>query len=630
MQLKGLRIALACLAGFTSALMCGQPYATTQAGATEQDQFPASAVWYNVQAPITMEQLQEKALLLSFTTDHCPAGIANTLALQEQCRMQAATQLVVVWRKGPGFDPEVLKEQLHLYGIYEPVVVVQDFSTFKSSGVVSLPRVCVQENAGVTDFQADTVYELPEVRMAHLKDLVEGRVGKRKFSLSRWSSDDLLLTRADPLYAYPAFIEAMPDGTGTWISDGLHHRVVLAEPDGEVNTVVGTSGKGNRDGRFPEARFYFPGGVSYHGATQTLYIADTYNHRICAAGLQDQQVSTVIGGKEPGKFRGTQPAGRLNIGLPIDVVAGNKALYFVSAWDMGVYEFDLNSEDLRRISQISPSRPDSLVSVVPTNLCIYTDTSMAVVCSNGQVFEVFIHGGQKEIIFHTEGGKAPVVSALSRFEGRLYVTDRDAHGLYVCAGDGRCKALSGFNGQGFRTGKHKVCQYNRPMDLSAGGGRLWMADTYNHQLHWMKPGKKKMNAYYLRKYEPLTRLSDAPSSGQRVTLEPFEAAEGTNRLYVTFETPGYLVVPSGKNELHADGTEGVKITAFRPADGVMELEVEPDKLPGQFQLEFYLTVSPEERPSQLFLKTIFLTFTMETGGKDASHTLRFVPEIGWR
>ncbi|MBL7944226.1 MAG: hypothetical protein JNM00_15770, partial [Flavobacteriales bacterium] len=404
-------------------------------------------------------------------------------------------------------------------------------------------------------------------------------------------------------------------------------RIALLEPDGEVNTVIGSTSKGNQDGRFSEAKFNYPGGVSFMPATNTLYIADTYNHRICAADLETQKVSTLLGGKQPVSKtdKGKTITG---IGLPVDVLAGNKSLYFVSAWDMGVYAWDLVAEKLTQLAVLQPQMPDSLQPVAPINMAIYTDSSMAVACSNGQWFEVFINGGIQELKFNDREGNAVYPSSISRSGSTLYAADTHRHGIWEVK-EGVCTEFSGFGGEGFASGKLKKCLYNRPFDLSVAKEKLWVSDGYNHQLRWMKLGKKKMNTYLLRDYEVLTRLGDAPNTGQRVTLEPVSAGPGINRITIRYNHPGYLVVQSGKNEAHTDGSEGVKITGFRPAEGILELEVDADKLPGQFQLEFYLTLSPETAPSQLYLKTIFLTLPIASGGEKTGHSLKFEPAIGW-
>ncbi|MBL7941265.1 MAG: hypothetical protein JNM00_00765, partial [Flavobacteriales bacterium] len=320
-----------------------QAYEYQRADKSPKDAFPLQATWMNVQAPVTMEQLQLKAVMLVFTTDNCPAGLNNAMLAQEYCRSHSAIQTIIVWLKGKAHDRTAMTEELRAYGIYEPVVVVDNLDAFKSSSVTKLPMICVQEEAGKTAYQATSYYELPAVRLSHLDDLIDGTAGNRTFSLSRLSSDDLLFTRAEPLIAFPSHIDAMSDGSGLWVTDRPHHRIALLEPDGEVNTVIGSTSKGNQDGRFSEAKFNYPGGVSFMPATNTLYIADTYNHRICAADLGTQKVSTLLGGKQPVSKtdKGKTITG---IGLPVDVLAGNKSLYFVSAWDMGVYAWDLVAE----------------------------------------------------------------------------------------------------------------------------------------------------------------------------------------------------------------------------------------------------------------------------------------------
>ena len=63
------------------------------------------------------------------------------------------------------------------------------------------------------------------------------------------------------------------DGSGTvYVADTYNHRIQKLGPDGTLLTTWGS--EGSKDGQF-----LFPGGIAVDGSG-TVYVADPYNHRI--------------------------------------------------------------------------------------------------------------------------------------------------------------------------------------------------------------------------------------------------------------------------------------------------------------------------------------------------------------
>jgi sugar lactone lactonase YvrE len=86
------------------------------------------------------------------------------------------------------------------------------------------------------------------------------------------------------------------DGAGNlYIADTGNHRVRRLGKGGEITSVAGTGTAGfSGDGRHPtEAQFAEPFGVAVDGAgtghvADTLYVADTGNHRVRRVDTNDQ------------------------------------------------------------------------------------------------------------------------------------------------------------------------------------------------------------------------------------------------------------------------------------------------------------------------------------------------------
>ncbi len=76
-----------------------------------------------------------------------------------------------------------------------------------------------------------------------------------------------------------------------YVADTYNNKVKLLDPAaGQTETLIGTGQPGMKDGSFAEVQLFEPEGVQAH--QQLLYIADTNNHQIRVADLEQRQVYT--------------------------------------------------------------------------------------------------------------------------------------------------------------------------------------------------------------------------------------------------------------------------------------------------------------------------------------------------
>jgi sugar lactone lactonase YvrE len=81
-------------------------------------------------------------------------------------------------------------------------------------------------------------------------------------------------------------------GTTLFIADTYNHKIRTLDPrTGEVRTFAGTGEEGHRDGPRAAATFYEPGGLS--ATRDALYVADTNNHAIRRIDLKSGVVDTL-------------------------------------------------------------------------------------------------------------------------------------------------------------------------------------------------------------------------------------------------------------------------------------------------------------------------------------------------
>jgi len=151
--------------------------------------------------------------------------------------------------------------------------------------------------------------------------------------------------RAKAAFAQPSGLAT--DGKRLYVADAeisSIRTIDLASKDGAVTTLAGSAGLfdfGNQDGPGRQARFQHPLGVALHG--RTLFVADTFNHLIRAIDLDTGQVSTWLGTGRPEK--GTVEA----IGLfePGGISVGGDTLYIADTNNHRVLAVGIPSKKVR-------------------------------------------------------------------------------------------------------------------------------------------------------------------------------------------------------------------------------------------------------------------------------------------
>ena len=110
-------------------------------------------------------------------------------------------------------------------------------------------------------------------------------------------------------FAHPRDMVSSFDGKLVYVSDVLNHRIrVVRLSDGQVWTLAGSGpyadvyGGGFSDGKADVARFNVPVGLAISPDGQTLYVADSWNHRIRAINTTDGYTRTLSGDGQMGSL----------------------------------------------------------------------------------------------------------------------------------------------------------------------------------------------------------------------------------------------------------------------------------------------------------------------------------------
>jgi thiol-disulfide isomerase/thioredoxin len=474
--------------------------------------FPLRVDWLNVAAPLTMEALRGKIVLLDFWTYGC-INCIHMIPILEQLEEKYPDTLVVIGVHSAKFENEGVTENIsqivQRYGLVHPVINDNEFrvwGAYQIYGVNAWPTFAVIDplgnlfavQAGEIPFEAfDRVIGGME---AHFDGL--GELSREPIELALESA--AVATQA---LSFPGKVIADVEGNRLFIADSSNHRLIIADlTTYEVLDVIGSGARGFDDGDFEEATFDTPQGMTLNG--DILYVADTNNHAIRAVDLVERTVTVIAG-------TGEQSYERNPSGVPTEVGLN-------SPWDV---EFDSTGN----ILYIAMAGPHQLWSLVfdrdmigplvgsgreglldgglteaelaqPSGL-FYRDEQLYFADSESSSVRVvdFTTNQVRTLAGPTinnlfEFGDVDGAPGVSRLQHVLGVVGGEDGVLYVAdTYNSRIKALDletneiqtvfGLGGTGgFRDGGADVAEFDEPGGIDYANGRLYVADTNNHAI----------------------------------------------------------------------------------------------------------------------------------------------------
>lgn len=206
-----------------------------------------------------------------------------------------------------------------------------------------------------------------------------------------------------------------------YIADKVNNRVRAVNiQNGEMQTIAG-----NNSGFLS-----FPTGLYRVG--QSLYIADTLHHRILQANVQSGDITPIAGSLALGDAGDGGPAVEARLHTPHDVAVYGNTLYIADTHNHKIRAVDLDSGQIRTLAGngVAAYRGDrGLASQAslnyPTEIDIDSQGQIYVVDSQNQVVRMIDSSGY--IFTIAKGFSQPYGLALDAVSQKLYVSDTQTH-----------------------------------------------------------------------------------------------------------------------------------------------------------------------------------------------------------
>src|SRR5436190_4055322 len=417
--------------------------------------------WLNTDKPLSLAALKGKVVLLDFWTYGC-INCMHIIPDLKKLEKKYPNELVVIGVHSAKFenekDTENIRRIILRYEIEHPIVNDADFKIWSAYGVNAWPTRYLIDPGGyiIGRLSGEGGYE--ELDQAISQTIEEfrkrGELNEEplKLVLEKAKVGDLPL-------AFPGKVIADEKTDRLFIADSDHNRIVVTKLDGTLIETIGAGVSGNADGGFDQAKFFRPQGMALSG--ETLYVADTENHLIREVDLKAKTVKTIAGTGEQSRDYGEfGPARKIALSARWDLRLVGPTLYIAMAGPHQIWRLDLDHQD---ISTFAGSGREGRIDGVPEQAAFAQPSGLA---TDGKT--LFVSDAEANIIRAIELGPKPKVRTL-------------------VGGD-----LFDF---GDKDGFEDEVRLQHPLGLARWNDKLLIADTYNHKIKVLDPGRRSVNGF---------------------------------------------------------------------------------------------------------------------------------------
>ena len=475
--------------------------ATKYAGRTNAPDFPAGAEWLNTPRPLSIRDFAGKLLILDFWT-YCCINCMHIIPALRKLERDYPEELAVVGVHSAKFDAERstenIRQAIMRYGVSHPVVNDAGMDVWRAYAVRAWPTVMFVDPEGkvIGKIEGELTYE----RGTSLIDAMLAEF--RAAGVLKPSPAAVRPEEAPPsILSYPGRVLADVEGERLFVADSGHHRLLVTDLQGTIQTVIGSGNEGFADGVLEGAQLNRPQGMARSG--EVLYVADTGNHAVRVVDLEAATVETVAGTGKQGEGR-VEGGAALEVDLrsPWDLALVGRRLHIAMAGSHQIWTLDLDS----RVVQATIGTGAENIVDGPPEAAQLAQPSGIVADDEGVLYFVdsetsSVRSADLTTAHHVstlvgtglfEFGDVDGDGRQARFQHPLGIDFQDGMVYVADTYNGKIKRLgtgtravatiAGTGERALRDGALGAAAFYEPGGLSVAGDRIYVADTNNHAL----------------------------------------------------------------------------------------------------------------------------------------------------
>lgn len=475
--------------------------------------FETAHGWFNVKRPLTSEDLRGKIVLLDFWS-YCCINCLHLIPELRRLEERYEDQLVVLGIHSAKYrnerSDENIRQAILRQRIRHPVANDRDFRIWRSYDVHAWPTlVLIDEEGYVLERWAG------EGHGEGIEEGIRGAIAlaRRRGTLKEGPFPLSAPERAEQpgFLSFPGKVLFDEPSERLFVADTGHDRIVIARPDGKVLDVAGSGKAGAADGKFEEASFRGPQGMAL--SEEGLWVAEPENHLIRRLDFARRTVETVAGMGHQAPWGSTGgPALRTPLNSPWDLAARGQDLFVAMAGAHQIWRFSngwLEPYAGSGQEEIFDAPRARAALAQPSGLTtdgkelFFADSETSSIRRIGESDErVTTLVGQGLFVFGDQDGIGEAVRlqhplGVSFMGGRLFLADTYNHKIKrLDPLSRRVETLCGSGKPGYADGKEGA--FWEPGGLSAGTNRIFVADTNNHALRSVDPETGFVSTLFLR------------------------------------------------------------------------------------------------------------------------------------
>ncbi len=463
--------------------------------------FPEGLEWLNVERPLTAGDLAGKIVILDFWTYGC-INCVHVIEELRQLEDRFGNKIAVVGVHSPKFDNEKNLETLRNTVVRldrrHPIVNDPDWLLMERYRVRAWPTLALFTPDGRWLGRVTGEGNAQRLTRAIVKieELYREKIDERPLPISLEKA-----RFADSMLAAPGKIAVSSDGSQVAISDTLHHRIIVADADGQVIRTFGSGAPGLKDAAADEAQLNAPQGLVF-GEDGILLVADAGNHAVRHLDLGSGRVTTLAGTGRVGLLeQGEYDARHLDLRSPWDLALKGSDLYIAMAGNHQIWLLGLDDGRIRpyagsRREGIDTGPLDQASFSQPSGLARSGEDLFVADAEASAIRRIRMNEGEVENLvgkglfeFGDRDGDLDDVqlqhaSGVALLDAdRLLIADTYNHKIKLLdLKDGRVTTLLGTGDPGGRLGAIAETQLNEPGGVAVSNGRILVADTNNHRI----------------------------------------------------------------------------------------------------------------------------------------------------
>ncbi len=601
--------------------------------------------WLNVNQPLSLKQLRGKVVLLDFWT-YCCINCMHVIPDLKKLEKKYAEELVVIGVHSAKFtnekESENIRNAILRYEIEHPVVNDADFKIWTRYGARGWPHLVIIDPEGkvVGSLSGEGNYEVLDYIIGALIQKFEDRINRKLIPLAL-EKDKLPMS----VLSFPGKIIAEEKSQRLFISDSNHNRILVTDFVGNVLDIAGNGSIGMTDGKFQEAEFNHPQGMTISG--NSLYVADTENHAIRRLDLEKRTVITVAGIGQQSRTRNGGPALKTALNSPWDLtrIGNEETIYIAMAGPHQLWTYNPLDETVQPFA--GSGREDIIDGLLkqsalaqPSGICsdgtnlYFADSEVSALrwvdLSDGKrEVKTFIGTGLFDFGDRDGDFKQALLQhplGVDYQDGKIYIADAYNHKIKVADVESRTiTTLAGTGKPGI--GTKKKPQFNEPAGVSIAKNRLFVADTNNHAIRIIDLPSREVTSLIidLSEWHRKSRVDTFDLFGNPKTLSLSEkkiASDG--KVELTFDLPPHyhlnpLAAPIVQLKVHSPNHEAWISPKIKPSvqGDTIEFPVETGNISAPERVEISVTYyyCRTDNQGQCNIGSLLIDSPLESGDK---------------